>query len=73
MCNELESVRLGEIWRDAERLGEGQEKCGCINPPEELPKKLYLPNRPTLLLKRWFVLARTVSVQLFEDNGTKSR
>jgi hypothetical protein len=29
-------------------------------------KKLYLLNRPTLLLKRWYVPARTVSVQLFE-------
>ena len=37
-CDVLESVRLGQIWRDAERLGEGQEKCGCVNPPQELQR-----------------------------------
>jgi hypothetical protein len=35
-------------------------------------KKLYLPNRPTLLSKLWYVPARTVSVEFFEGKGSRS-
>ena len=31
-CDALESVHLGEIWRDAETSWSGQKKCGCIHP-----------------------------------------